>query len=61
MQEIPEDVWKILIALLGGALGGGALGFRIGKKQSVIGSGTAVDQAGAKAGGDIVGGNKTSN
>jgi len=60
MPEIPEDVWKILLALVGGALGGGALGFRIGKKQSVMGSGRVVDQSRANAGGDIVGGNKNS-
>lgn len=60
MPEIPDDVWKIILALIGGALGGGALGFRFGKKQSIMGSGSMVDQSRANAGGDIVGGNKTS-
>lgn len=58
MAEIPEDIWKMAISLIVGAIGGGAIGFRFGKRQSIMGSGKMVDQSKAQAGGDIVGGDK---
>lgn len=60
MGEIPEELWKPAVALVVGLLSGGAIGFRFGKKQSIMGSGKLVDQSRAKAGGDVIGGNKKS-
>lgn len=59
MSEIPEELWKPLLTFALGAIGGGAIGFRFGKRQSIMGSGRLVDQAKANAGGDIVGGDKS--
>jgi len=58
MPELPENTLKIIIAFIVTALTSGALGFRIGKKQSVMGSGSVADQSKANAGGDIVGRDK---
>lgn len=59
MAEIPEELWKPLLTFILGAIGGGAIGFRFGKKQTVMGSGRMIDQSKSKAGGDIVGGDKS--
>ncbi len=60
MGEIPEELWKPLLTFILGVVGGGAVGFRFGKKQTVMGSGRIVDQSKSTASGDIVGGDKSS-
>lgn len=55
------DVWNFVSGALAGALGGAFLTLKITKKsQNTTGSGTTVDQANAKAGGDVVGRDKRS-
>ncbi len=45
--------------LLAGGIGGSLLTLRFGRSNRVIGSGTAIDQGGSSARGDIVGRDKT--
>lgn len=54
---ITQHLSEILSAL-GGAVGGSLLTFQI-MRNRVQGSGTIIDQNRAQAGGDIIGGNKT--
>jgi len=53
MQYVSE-----IVSFIFGALGGAALTFTI-TRNSVRNGGSVVDQSKARAGGDIVGGNKT--
>ena len=48
-----------IASFIAGALGGSLLTFHYTRQNRVGGRGSIVDQSGAKAGGDVVGGNKT--
>lgn len=60
VESVTVDMWVLILSHAITGLGLGALGFRIGKKQSVIGRGSVSDQNGASANGDIVGRDKIS-
>lgn len=49
------DFWNFLGGLITGLVGGSFLTLAYRKSTSVIGSGSSVDQSGAKASGNIVG------
>jgi hypothetical protein len=53
--------WKDIATFLAGGLTGSFLTFRFTGKNNVRGRGSVTDQSGASAGGDVVGGNKTTN
>ena len=52
------DLWNFLGGLLTGAIGGALLTFHFTKNIRADRNGTATDQSGARAGGDIVGRDK---
>jgi len=52
------DFWNFLGGLLAGAIGGSLLTLRFTKNVRADRQGTAIDQSGAQAGGDIVGRDK---
>ena len=52
------DLWNFLGGLLTGAIGAGLLTFHFTKNVRADRHGTATDQSGARAGGDIVGRDK---
>ncbi len=54
-----KDVGTFLGGVLTGALGGSLITLRFMRKNSVKGGGSISDQSGARAGGDIVGRDKT--
>lgn len=54
-----ESIWTFLGGLLSGGVAGSLLTLHFTRQNSASGNGTAVDQSSARAGGDIVGGNKT--
>ncbi|WP_155982323.1 hypothetical protein [Xanthobacter sp. 126] len=54
-----SEVWSAILGYLAGGLTVTFVKFQISRKQS-SGGGRIVDQSGANAGGDIVGGNKDS-
>lgn len=55
------DIWNFLSGAIAGGLGGAFLTLKITKRTlQTTGTGTTVDQSGAKAGGDIVGRDKSS-
>lgn len=58
-MEFTFDIGSFLAGLIGGGAAGSFLTFRLNNSKSASGSGKVVDQNRAKAGGDIVGGNKT--
>jgi len=57
------DIWAEILWFIGGAIsgaiGGSLVTVRLQKRTSAKYGATAVDQSGAQAGGDVVGGNKT--
>ncbi|WP_395449922.1 hypothetical protein ACHMW7_08990 [Aminobacter sp. UC22_36] len=52
------DLWNFLGGLLAGAIGGSLLTFHFTKNVRADRHGTATDQSGARAGGDIAGRDK---
>ena len=53
------DLWNFVSGAIAGGLGGAFLTLKITKKnQNTTGNGTTVDQANAKAGGDVIGRDK---
>jgi len=54
------DLWSLIAGALGGCTIGSFVTFRLYKGQNVNGNGRIVNQTRARAGGDIIGGNKTS-
>jgi|TARA_R100000501_G_scaffold14813_2_gene26867 hypothetical protein len=52
------DLWNFLSGLVAGAIGGSLLTFQLTKNVRADRHGTATDQSGALAGGDIVGRDK---
>ncbi|HWW49422.1 MAG TPA: hypothetical protein VNZ94_16445 [Xanthobacteraceae bacterium] len=52
------DIFNFLGGLLTGAVGGALLTFHFTKNVRANSHGTAIDQSGARAGGDIVGRDK---
>lgn len=52
------DLWNFLSGLVAGAIGGSLLTFHLTKNVRADRHGTATDQSGARAGGDIVGRDK---
>lgn len=59
--QLLSEFWTELASFAAGALGGALVTFKFVGGNKVRGSGRVVDQRGAKAGGDNVGGNKTTN
>lgn len=53
------EIWSFLGGLVGGGIGGSLLTLKMVRQNSVKGSGSVVDQSRTRAGGDIVGGNKS--
>jgi hypothetical protein len=49
-----------IASFITGLIGGSFITIRIVNRRNLINSGAIVDQSGVKAGGDVVGGNKTS-
>lgn len=49
------DFWNFIGGLAAGAIGGSLLTFQLTKNVRADRNGTATDQSGARAGGDIVG------
>jgi hypothetical protein len=58
LDSIVQHMSEIL-SFLGGLVSGSLLTFHFTRQNRVRGSGSVVDQSSSKAGGDIVGGNKT--
>jgi hypothetical protein len=54
-----SEILGLLAALVAGGVGGSLITLRITRQNRVSGSGSVADQAGASAGGDIVGRDKT--
>ena len=52
------DLWNFLGGLIAGAFGGALLTYQFTKNIRADHQGTAADQSGARAGGDIVGRDK---
>ena len=52
------DFWNFISGLVAGAIGGSLLTFQFTKNVRADRHGTATDQSGARAGGDIVGRDK---
>jgi hypothetical protein len=59
MLDVISQHLSEILSFLAGALGGSLLTLSITKQNRIRGSGSIVDQSSSKAGGDIVGGNKT--
>lgn len=58
MEEFIFDFWNFIGGLVAGGAGGAFLTLKLTKNMRTNGDGNTVDQAGAKAGGDIVGRDK---
>jgi len=58
MAEITLDLWNFIGGLVAGGIGGALLTLKLTKNIRTQGSGNAVDQSRAEAGGDIVGRDK---
>ena len=56
-----SEIVSLLIGLIGGGTIGSLITFKVIGGQSVSDGGSNVNQSGSKAGGDIIGGNKSSN
>ena len=52
------DLWNFLGGLVAGVIGGSLITFHLTKNVRADRQGTAADQSGARAGGDIVGRDK---
>jgi hypothetical protein len=63
MVEILSQYWSeigsFVGGLIGGGIGGSLLTLRYTRRNILSGNGSIVDQSQSKAGGDIVGGNKS--
>lgn len=57
--QYSSEIWSFLGGLVGGGIGGSLLTLKMVRQNSVNGSGSVVDQSRTRAGGDIVGGNKS--
>lgn len=60
MEALISQHFSEILSFVGGLLGGSLLTLTI-TKNTVRNGGSVVDQSKARAGGDIVGGNKTTN
>ena len=60
LEGLDFDFWNFLGGLIAGGIGGSFLTLKLSKSQKADSGGKNIDQSGAKAGGDIVGGNKRS-
>lgn len=58
VERMEFDLWNFLGGLLTGALGGALVTLQLTKNVRADRNGTATDQSGARAGGDIVGRDK---
>jgi hypothetical protein len=54
-----SEIWSAIIGCLTGGALGSLVTFKIVRSQQASGGGRNVDQSRSKAGGDIIGGNKT--
>jgi hypothetical protein len=59
LSQHASEIWTFLTGLAGGGAAGSLITLRFMRQNIVRGSGTIVDQDRARAGGDIVGGDKT--
>jgi hypothetical protein len=55
-----SEIWSFVGGLLTGGIGGSFITLKISGRNVVQGGGSLIDQSSSSAGGDIVGGNKTS-
>lgn len=54
-----SEIWSFIGGLVGGGIGGSLLTLRITRQNRIGSGGSIVDQGGARAGGDIVGRDKS--
>jgi len=54
-----KEIGTLIAGLIAGGAGGSWLTFRFSRKNQLSGRGSITDQSGARAGGDIVGRDKT--
>jgi hypothetical protein len=59
LSQHASEIWSFIAGIVGGGAGGSLLTLRLTRQNKVLGSGSIVDQGRARAGGDIVGGDKT--
>ncbi len=57
--EYSSEIWSFLGGLIGGGIGGSLITLRFTRQNRATGRSSIVDQSGSKAGGDVVGGNKS--
>ena len=54
-----SEILALIVGIFGGGTAGSLITLRFARKNQASGHGRAVDQSSSRAGGDIVGGNKT--